>query len=351
MTLETGDDELVISMERFAGELRKVDCSSDMMMEFVSESTYQAAIAEWDWVNLHEKHTFIIVANYEGCGTGESRDPWVVSNAHYDDPHQTVYLKAMKKTWQDVAHTYSLDFGRHSPVTPTKRGLVDVDKSKTFSIPLATAIPQQFMKPKTIDGITVGIDCSDCATKGSIEITGRVTSSKKSGLTVFNIQAAPKAVSADISLTLSASGTLKTAWDQQFNIISISMPGYSIPGVLDIGPALRFDGGLTLSNITGKVGITSGMTATIPDTSKAMLDFIGKKTDITGWIPTIKGKPVSFSASVSAEFDVYLQLALAVGLKCLGNGFSVDLALKLPEVAIKGDATYGTCSIYLTYIL
>jgi hypothetical protein len=353
MTLHTNDDELVISMERFAGELEKVDCTDNITMQFTSQSTYQSAIAEWDWVNVHGNRTFILVTNYAGCGADESRDPWVVNNAYYDDPNHTVYLNATKETWEEVAHTYSMDFGRYSMpdsnsvTTNLTKRLPDINKSKTFTIPLAKDLPKDFLKPKTISGITIGLACTDCATKGSIELAGHVESSKK-GLAVFTVDMTPSAVSADISLTLSAKGALTNAWDQSWTIIAATMPGYSIPGVLTIGPNLKFDGGLALSQITGSVGITAGMTATIPATSKANLDFVGKKTDIAGWVPEIKGKPVIFNAEVDAEFQAYLQLALAASLTCLGSGFSVDLALKLPEISIKGEVAYSTCSLHLS---
>src|SRR5580700_8697270 len=64
MTMFTGDEELVISMERFASELKAVNCSNNMMMAFKSNASYSSAINSWEWVNFNENRTFIIIANY-----------------------------------------------------------------------------------------------------------------------------------------------------------------------------------------------------------------------------------------------------------------------------------------------
>lgn len=106
-------------MERFASQLKDVYCSQDMMMSFKSKNSYSSAVASWNWVNFNENRTFIMVANYPGCGAANSRQPWVVSNAAYGPDNLAVHLNATKKTWKEVAHTYSLDFGRYSPPTST----------------------------------------------------------------------------------------------------------------------------------------------------------------------------------------------------------------------------------------
>jgi hypothetical protein len=97
MTMFTGEEELVISMERFASELKAVNCSSNMMVVFKSNASYSSAIDSWEWVNFNENRTFIIIANYPGCGAEKSHQPWVVSSVAYDPTYLAVHLNATKK--------------------------------------------------------------------------------------------------------------------------------------------------------------------------------------------------------------------------------------------------------------
>ena len=353
MTLNTKDEELVISMERFASELRSVTCGDNLVMTFTSNETYTHVINEWEWVNFHESRTFILIENYAGCGTQSSRQPWVVSNAQYDNAHQTVHLNATKKTWQEVAHTYSMDFGKYtaaaSAANETKRGLagmpdVSASGTKTFSIPLAKTLPSTLFKSTTYESLTFSVDCNTCGTKGTLELTGHVESSIKNGLTTFSVSAVPKSVSANLALKLSAKGSLGKTWTQQATFLTVAVPGFSIPQVLTVGPNVRFDGGMTVSKITGSAEISSGLTATVPDSSTASVDFVSKAVDVKGWVPTFSVQPVTFGAQVDAEVSLYLQVAVALSLNCLGTGFSVDLDLKVPEVDIKAEAKYGMCN-------
>jgi hypothetical protein len=104
MTLDTGDDELIISMERFADDLKFVNCNEQMTAAFKSNEAYQYAIDDREWANFKEKRTFIPIANYPGCDRNRSRQPWVVSNVQYDVPNFIVHLNATKKSWTDIAH-------------------------------------------------------------------------------------------------------------------------------------------------------------------------------------------------------------------------------------------------------
>lgn len=350
MTLHGKDQELVISMERFASELASVTCGENLSMTFTSNETYTQVISEWDWVNLHENNTFILIENYKGCGTDNTRQPWAVSSASYDNEHHAVHLKATKKTWQEAAHTYSMDFGKYSPPQPAssahKRGLlgmpdISASGSKTWSIPMTQTLPSSLFKSATHGTLQFAVDCVSCGTKGTIELTGHVESSLKNGLTVFSVSAVPKAFTSTLALKLSGTGSLGSTWTQQATFLTVTVPGFSIPQILTVGPNLKFSGGLTVSKITGSAQISSGITATVPDTSVASVDFATSAVDVKGWTPTFKADPVTFSAQVDSEVSLYVQIAVAISLTCLGTGFSVDLGLKIPEIDIKAQGKYG----------
>lgn len=131
MTLDTSkhENKLVLSMDRFAGKLKEVDCSSNMMMKFTSNDTYADAIHQWDWVNFNEHRTFILIANYPGCAEDNTREPWIVSNVRNDHETLTVHLDAKKSSWGEVTNgvPFKVNFGQHS-----RRSQSDVDKRGLF---------------------------------------------------------------------------------------------------------------------------------------------------------------------------------------------------------------------------
>src|SRR5450432_22395 len=142
MTLNTADDEMVVSMERFAQNLKAVNCSQSMMMSFKSNASYQQAVHSWDWVNFNENRTFILIANAPGCGAARSRQPWTVNWAEYDPEHLTVHLNATKKTWKEVAHTYSMDFGVYAPASSSNSSLSRrLSFNKQINLDLTAALP------------------------------------------------------------------------------------------------------------------------------------------------------------------------------------------------------------------
>jgi hypothetical protein len=165
-------------MERFAGELKSVDCSSNMMMTFISNSTFQTAIASWSWVNFNEKRTFILIANYAGCSPDNARQPWLVSDVDYDFSNLVAHLNATQKSWPEIAHTFSLDFGKYQPSPPVsqKRSVIDVTQS--FSIDLNYPLPQallpdtamsDYLPDSVLGDFDFEIDCDGCGSKGSLE--------------------------------------------------------------------------------------------------------------------------------------------------------------------------------------
>lgn len=144
MTLDASNHEnkLILSMDRFVGKLKEVDCASNIRMKFTSNDTYADAIHQWDWVNFNEHRTFILVANYPGCADNNTREPWIVRNVRNEPETLTVHLDAKKSTWDEVSKgvPFKIDFGRHTRTTqPTiaKRflgGLIDKAKDKVNDV-------------------------------------------------------------------------------------------------------------------------------------------------------------------------------------------------------------------------
>jgi hypothetical protein len=182
----TKDDELVISMERFAHELKAVNCSQNMWLTFKSNDTFQYVMQTWNWVNVYGTRSFIMVANYPGCGVDSSREPWVVNNVRAYNSSLTIYLDATKKTWQEVLHTYDLDFGDFVPPQSTKeRRFLDVNFDKSFTVDLSSQLPTELFKTTTPNNITLAVDCINCGTKGTLVFAGHISASLFDGITAI----------------------------------------------------------------------------------------------------------------------------------------------------------------------
>lgn len=402
MTLGTGEEQLVISMDRFKDHLTAVDCSDEMFLTFTSNATYQDAIDDWEWVNFNEKRTFILIADYKGCGEEFSRDPWVVQKVRYDDPKLTVHLSAVRKDWKELGTGFELDFGKFAPeetapeeapkkdgkdrrfldfitdpieeviekvpdvvqevtekvpevIQDVKDAIPDISSTKSFTVPLSKQFPAQILKPITKGSASVGIDCTDCNFSGSLEFEGHI----KYAIDKFSelsIKAIPKGIAANLGLTLSATGSVarKTGaiFEHPFEIVKFGVPGLTIPKVLTIGPNVAFNGGFAIPEISGSAVISTGVTMSIPDDSHAAADFVSqKKISSNGWVPDVKTKPLEMNGAITASVEIWTEIAVALTLEVFGSGFNLDLALEVPKVIITAEMKKSkSCRIRTEYL-
>lgn len=330
LTLSTGDEELVLSMERFAGELKSVDCGSNMEMTFTSTSTFQSAIASWSWVNFNEQRTFILVANYAGCSPDNAREPWVVSNVDYDAANLVVRLNATQKSWPEIAHTYSLDFGKYKPSPPVnqKRDIIDVTQS--FSINLNYPLPQvllpdtsmaDYLPDSVLANFDFEIDCDSCGSKGSLELQGHVESDIWNGISAFTLTVIPHGIEAVLDLKVIATGTVPTSsWGHQWDLFTIGVPALTIPDVLTLGPNLDFSAGFNVTKLSGSVTLEAGVTGAIPDTARAEIDLVQKTSlDVHGWTPVFTPIPFNLDLEVDVNLEVYFAVAVQVSLEVMSK--------------------------------
>ncbi len=79
MTLRAPNGLRVIMMEVFEPLTSAVDCQGDdgtMSLTFKTEAALDYAWKEWAWINQDANHTFIMVANHDGCGPDEERQAY-----------------------------------------------------------------------------------------------------------------------------------------------------------------------------------------------------------------------------------------------------------------------------------
>ena len=124
MTLYAPDGLLMIMMERFEGLTSSVDCNGDdgtMSLTFNSLNTFKYALQSWSYINDNDNGEFLLIANHEGCGPDDQRQPYLISKIIEDTPALTTYLDAKPAPWSDVAGTYDLDFGQAIPYQKSQR--------------------------------------------------------------------------------------------------------------------------------------------------------------------------------------------------------------------------------------
>ncbi|TGO18342.1 hypothetical protein BTUL_0010g00110 [Botrytis tulipae] len=347
VTLNTGETELVISTEHFADTLTDVQCNGDLVLTFKDNATFQNAISDWSWVNFHENRTFFMINNWGACAAASEsgRQPWVVHGVDvYDEQNFIVNFNATLSDWDDVMSGAVIEFGAMSTSSSSKR--TDT-VSKTLSLNMAHSLPQTFFSKSTNNGLDFSIDCPGCATTGSIDVQGKIVMNTIIGIPTsvksISITATPKGLGANLALGFSVSGTLGSGWSKDWNLVTVGLPGWSIPKIIDLGPQFSVDAGFALSGIEGSASISAGVNVAIPDSSSAVLGISGVDSSFKGWVPTATPQTPKVSVEVDGSLQLYTELGLDVGLTVLSKwGFGGGLFLRIPEVKIDLGAEFNT---------
>ncbi|KAF7885914.1 uncharacterized protein EAF02_004423 [Botrytis sinoallii] len=347
VTLNTGETELVISTEHFSDSLTDVQCNGDLVLTFKDNATFQDAISDWSWVNFHENRTFFMINNWGACAAASEsgRQPWIVHGVDvYDEQNFIVNFNATLSDWDDVMSGAVIEFGAMSTSYSSKR--TDT-VSKTLSLNMAHSLPQTFFSKSTNNGLDFSIDCPGCATTGTIDVQGKIVMNTVIGIPTsvksISITATPKGLGANLALGFSVSGTLGSGWSKDWNLVTVGLPGWSIPKIIDLGPQFTVDAGFALSGIEGSASISAGVNVAIPDSSSAVLGINGVDSSFNGWVPTATPQTPKVSVEVDGSLQLYTELGLDVGLTVLSKwGFGGGLFLRIPDVKIDLGAEFNT---------
>lgn len=80
MTLYAEHGRQIVLMERFEGLTKSVDCKGDdgtMSLTFNSQAAFNYALKTWDFINQSEEKEFLLIANHDGCGPDDERQPYL----------------------------------------------------------------------------------------------------------------------------------------------------------------------------------------------------------------------------------------------------------------------------------
>ncbi|KAF4617094.1 hypothetical protein G7Y89_g15054 [Cudoniella acicularis] len=394
VTVKTGDDEMVLSTEYFHDTLQSVKCDNSLSLTFNSNDSYTKAIADWSWVNFNAQRTFIMIVNYGGCDDASGRQPWVVSQATYNNANLTVHFDAVQKAWKDLNVPLAMEWGKYintnqnqkrfgigpikippigpisippipiptvsiPPIVPVLTSVLNTVQSSIptlnqditgFDVHLDHTLDSTFLNPTLNNGLNFSLACNDCSTKGSLNIGGHIDLGV-SGPPSISLTATASGISLDLNLEATLSGTQTSPWQKDIILVTAPATPFEILGIVSVGPEVQFDAGFVLSNVQGSATIGSGATAAIPDGSSASVnpsDLSGAK--FTGWKPDITLKPLTVDAEIDGNLTVYVKVSANVGLDILDGkwGAGIGVALQVPdinfEVAAKASTKEGACT-------
>lgn len=80
MTLYAPDGLQMVMMERFEPLTSSVDCKGDdgtMSLTFKSLDAFRHALKTWSFINEAPEKKFLLIANHDGCGPDDERQPYL----------------------------------------------------------------------------------------------------------------------------------------------------------------------------------------------------------------------------------------------------------------------------------
>ena len=394
MTLYAPNGLQTVLMERFQGLTSAVDCNDDdgsMSLTFRSESAFQHALKTWDFINGSEEKIFLLIANHNGCGPDDERQPYLITNIREDAKRRTTYLTAQVAQWSEVAENWDLDlgqastkisgshyrrgrFGHHEHGTrhqghhtghhghqtgqeehDTSHHLHSIpdmlqghyDKSRTFDVSVGAPGKQT----NILDLSQFKLSCDNCFITGSFTLTAHI-SVKSSKIEELSLNASPKDLAATLTLGTTISDT-KSPQQHPFNKEIFSAPtpdaGFIVPKLFKLGTTISYDIGGSLS-FSGSASAQYGLSVKVPDSAQITADLHEPSHSSATGFDAGDVKPIFHVTDLSANgtMNAFSQPKLSFGVEIhdVAN-FEVDLAVKVPSVDVQLSGAYkqgGLCA-------
>ena len=257
----------------------------------------------------------MLIANHEGCGPDDERQPYLVTKVTEDTANLTTFLNARAASWSEVAGTYDLDFGKADLYTRSqgfrprslwgdatgignaveggleKAGNAtesagddiadwtkgEISKSGTFNVSGGQEGRRTNVYTDSKGRLT--LDCVNCFIKGSVEITDHI-SVKGWRLRDLSIDASPHDLAAELMLQAIITATdepetlqyTKELWSAPIPDATIE-----IPGMFKLGATLSYEVGVDAS-FKGSATVDLSLRSGIQDSAKAVIDLKSRDT-------------------------------------------------------------------------
>ena len=79
MTLHAPEGLAIVLMEKLNGLTKNLDCNADdglLALTFKSKDAFDQALQKWSFINQREDKNLIFIANHDGCGPDDERQPY-----------------------------------------------------------------------------------------------------------------------------------------------------------------------------------------------------------------------------------------------------------------------------------
>jgi len=180
----------------------------------------------------------------------------------------------------------------------------------------------------------VEVYCVNCGARGSVKATGRINATPLSGVKEASIGLSG---SMYVGMYLGVNGF--TQWEKEWEkeLFSKGLPGWSIPGIVTLGPKISLSGKFTLS-VEAEGQLLTGASLTWPD-FQATLDLKNpRNSNQKGWTPMID-HVFQVHGGVKATAALGLPVSLWFGIDILNGAFKEGIAL-VDTPALTGEAEY-----------
>ncbi|KAJ9635082.1 hypothetical protein H2199_008568 [Coniosporium tulheliwenetii] len=175
--------------------------------------------------------------------------------------------------------------------------------------------------------------CVNCGVKGHIRATGSITATALSGLTQGKID-----VDGNMRVGAYIGVNAFAAWEKTVkkDLLVQGLPGWSIPGIVTLGPQLRLGVQATIA-AEAQGQILTGASLNWPNL-KATVDFVDSRRSATsGWTPIVD-KKFEAHGEVTATAALGLPVTVSFGIDILKGRFrkGVDLT-DTPAIVAKAE--------------
>lgn len=353
-----GGYQMATSMDRFVNMVKSATCSSNqdaIIITFKDAPSYTSANQDWDWVNQGTFRSVFMTVNMPECllpvndlGSGVGRQAYQVNGVTWDDSQNMATLKAVPKQWKEVigqdpktGNSWWVEIDSRGFPKPSGQNTKRFSDSTTVTISVGHDFGGTILT-QTVDGVDIDLECSQCATSGSLEFTASF------GILPFfgAISVMPSGLGATVVLSLTASGTLGQDVSKSVNLVSTSLPGgfTFLDCDITIGPQLIVDVSAGITGISGQAELSFGGELTVPNSAIASVGFGsgGPGNQFSGWGPTFTPILPNFQSNITVTANagprIIVALEASISSIFLSASASAGLALFAPVITGTLDA-------------
>lgn len=317
----------------------QVDCSNDRVV-----ITFSNLVDHAESSKLWPQSDFILFTNSLGCNEENERGLYDVGSVAYDQETLTVTAVTSRICINDYTERLSAEYNIPAQVSPKRH-----ETSRSF----VAKFPEKVELEAILRPSKAGIKVSEPEISGRFDLVGRFDYDFDTLLL--------ESASADVSLEFSASvkfeveaGLSYTIDRFEYSRDIVNISPFSIPGVADIGPMIKYELGVEFAS-SAENAMSTDLSVELTQ-GTAHIDFLNvSNTRTEGWKPTFKGD-ASISSAYEAQINPYVQVSAEVGISILRGLFDLGAGIAAsPKIANAftfgrpGDAESGPMGNATTY--